>query len=102
MLSLVKSCEEYLKNTCEEYLALPPLLPPEVIALLLPWLPVDRPEDRQDELNEQFGHSLQLSHFNPPAGAEHPWKLHATPHQLASPPMGTSAVAMVMPAQQCV
>ena len=37
-------------NTCEEYLALPPLLPPEVIALLLPWLPVDRPDDRQDEL----------------------------------------------------
>ena len=37
-------------QTCEEYLALPPLLPPEVIALLLPWLPVDRPDDRQEEL----------------------------------------------------
>ena len=43
-----------MENTCEEYLALPPLLPPEVIALLLPWLPVDLPDDRQDELEEQF------------------------------------------------
>ena len=49
--------DEYFLLTCEEYLALPPLLPPEVIALLLPWLPVDRPDDRQEELEEQVDHT---------------------------------------------
>lgn len=87
-------------------MALPPLLPPEVIALLLPWLPVDRPEDRQDELQQfdQTGFRFQppgsMWDFSPPARTEHPRKLDATPHHLAPAPMGAPAVAMVVPAQQ--
>ena len=88
-------------------MALPPLLPPDVIALLLPWLPVDRPDDRHEELQKNnvsfvffFIFLSFLSQSFPPAGTENPGKLDATSDDLASAPMRAPIVPVVVSAQR--